>query len=68
MKNLLITDEFIQEKKLDNNYQQLDEQMKHVDNLNGKIYILSSEFESGKKLNGLGGIAAILRFKLEWKK
>ena len=68
VESLLLSDEFIQEKKLDSKYQLLDEQMKHVDNLKGKIHILSSEFESGKKLNGLGGIAAILRFKLEWKK
>jgi protein pelota len=68
VESLLLTDDFIQEKKLDNKYNLLDEQMKHVDNLNGKIHILSSEFESGKKLNGLGGIAAVLRYKLEWKK
>ena len=26
------------------------------------------EFDSGKKLNGISGIAAILRYKLEWGK
>lgn len=65
---LILTDEFIHKKKLANEYQELDQYMKKVDSLNGKIHILSSEFESGKKINGLGGIAAILRYKLEWKK
>jgi len=68
VESLMITDEFIQKKKVGGEYQELDRQMENVDALKGKIHILSSEFESGKQLNGLGGMAAILRFKLEWKK
>lgn len=68
VESLILTDDFIHKKKLGNEYQELDQYMKSVDALNGKIHILSSEFESGKKINGLGGIAAILRYKLEWKK
>jgi protein pelota len=40
--------------------------MKTVDNTKGDILIISSEHEAGKKLDGLGGIAAILRFKLNY--
>ncbi|MDP3734313.1 MAG: mRNA surveillance protein pelota [Nanoarchaeota archaeon] len=63
---LIISDQFIRQKKMDGSYQELDEKMKQVDAAKGKITILSSEFDSGKKLNGLGGIAALLRYKLEW--
>lgn len=31
----------------------------------GEVRVLSSEHESGKRLDGLGGIAAILTFPLE---
>jgi len=36
--------------------------MKLVDNMKGHIHIISIDHESGKKLHGLGGIAAILRY------
>ncbi|MBI2651247.1 mRNA surveillance protein pelota [Candidatus Woesearchaeota archaeon] len=60
---LLITDNFIQKKRIENQYSPIEEIMKAVDNSNGDIAIISSEHEAGKKLDGLGGIAAILRFK-----
>lgn len=63
---LLITTDFIQQQKLKGVYKQLDTLMKLVDDQQGKIHLLSSEWESGKKINGLGGIAALLRYKLEW--
>jgi protein pelota len=63
---LLITDEFIRRCREEGKYEKLDEEMKHVDTLKGKIHILSTEFESGRQLSGLGGIAALLRYKLEW--
>ena len=40
--------------------------MRNVDKSKGDIMIISSEHEAGKKLNGLGGIAAILRYKLNY--
>lgn len=63
---LLLSDDFIRQKRTSGGYQELDEEMNTVEQMKGKIHILSSEFPSGKKLNGLGGIAALLRFKLEW--
>jgi len=60
---LLVTDDFIQKKKEEKTFYELDELMKQVDTLQGKIKIISVELESGKKLNGLGGIAALLRYK-----
>lgn len=61
---LLLTDEFVQKERASGNYQELDDLMKIVDSSQGEIHIISAEQESGKKLNGLGGIAAILRYKL----
>ncbi|MBU0460519.1 MAG: mRNA surveillance protein pelota [Nanoarchaeota archaeon] len=61
---LLLTDLFIKQKREDNHFVELDEQMKKVDALQGKIHLISSKNESGKRLNGLGGIAALLRYKL----
>ncbi|PIN88079.1 mRNA surveillance protein pelota [Candidatus Woesearchaeota archaeon CG10_big_fil_rev_8_21_14_0_10_32_24] len=64
VKILMITDEFIAKHKESGTYNEVDEKMKAVDALQGKIHIISSEHEGGKKLNGLSGIAAILRYKL----
>jgi protein pelota len=61
---LLITDEFIKQKKLNENFTELNQLMKNVDSLQGEIHILSSKNEPGKKLDGLSGIAAILRYKI----
>lgn len=63
---LLITDAFIQKKRLENKYDELEYMMKTVDKAKGDIVIISSEHEAGKRLNGLGGIAAILRYKLNY--
>jgi protein pelota len=38
--------------------------MKNVESSQGKIIIFSTEFEPGQKLHSLGGIAALLRYKL----
>jgi len=66
VKTLLITDSFIQKKRVADKYEEIEETMKTVDGTKGDILIISSEHEAGKKLDGLGGIAAILRFKLNY--
>jgi len=63
---LLITDDFIQQKRQEGYYLELDELMKKIDHLQGEINIISSQQESGQKLDGLGGVAALLRYKLKW--
>jgi protein pelota len=62
--SLLLTDECIQHHRENETFTQLEEIMKSVDKLQGKIHLLSSKHESGKQLNGLGGIAVILRYKI----
>ncbi|MDP3698001.1 MAG: mRNA surveillance protein pelota [Nanoarchaeota archaeon] len=60
---LLLTDEFVRKKRAAGEFAAVDQGMKTVDSLQGEIHIISSESDAGKKLNGLGGIAAILRYK-----
>ncbi|MBI2145978.1 mRNA surveillance protein pelota [Candidatus Woesearchaeota archaeon] len=63
---LLCTDGFIRIKRQENAYEPLDQLLKKVDALKGTICILSSADESGKTVDGVGGIAALLRYKMEW--
>lgn len=65
IQKLLLTDDFIQKKRIAGEFVGMDKCMKTVDSLHGEIHIISSESYSGKKLNGLGGIAAILKYK-QW--
>lgn len=61
---LLITYSLIHKTRENNTFDQIDSIMKQVDQQKGEIHIISIEHDAGKKLEGLTGIAAILRFKL----
>jgi protein pelota len=63
---LLITDLFIQKKRQEEKFMEIEHMMKTVENMNGEVHIISSEHEGGKKLDGLGGIAGLLRYKLTY--
>lgn len=64
--SLLITDSMIQKSREKGNYEKLDNMMKITDSMKGTIHLISSDHEGGKKLDGLGGIGAILRYKLNY--
>lgn len=64
IKILLVTDEYIMTKRKENNFDELDYIMKEVDRSRGEVHIISTEHDAGKRLQGLGGIGAILRYKL----
>lgn len=64
VKTLLITDSYIKKMREKQQYEKLDNVMKMTDNMKGDIHIISHRHEGGKKLDGLGGIAAILRYKI----
>jgi len=64
--DILITSLFVKELQESGNFKVLNDILKHVDRLKGTIHIISTEHEAGKKLQGLGGIAALLRYNLEW--
>lgn len=63
---LLVGDYLIQEARRKGDYACLDGLMKRVELLKGEVHIISSEHEGGKKLKGLGGIGARLRYRLDW--
>ena len=66
VKHLLITDSLIQEKRMEEKYEEIEHIIKTADSAKGDITIISSDHEAGKKLDGLGGIAAILRYKISY--
>jgi len=59
VETLLLTDSFFL-----NNREKIEEPMQRVKNSRGFVHILNHETEAGQKLDALGGIAAILRFKI----
>ncbi len=62
IQTLLITDELLRKEREENS---IDDFLREVENSRGRIVVFSTEFEPGKKLESLGGIAALLRFKIE---
>lgn len=59
---LLVLDQFLRDKRDLN--EDIDSFLNDVEEKGGRLIIFSSDFEPGKKLASLGGIAAILRFKI----
>lgn len=66
IQTLLVTDNLILKMREQGNFEALDSMMKLVDSTKGEIHIINSKNEAGKRLEGLGGIAAILRYKLNY--
>lgn len=66
VETLVITDNYIFKLREENKFNQIDKILKEVDAMKGNIVVISSEHEGGKKLDGLGGIAALLRYKLHY--
>ncbi|MBS3106372.1 mRNA surveillance protein pelota [Candidatus Woesearchaeota archaeon] len=61
---LLITDGFIQMKRQDAAFQPIESLLKTADSQKAAIHVISSKNDAGKRLDGLGGIAAMLRYKI----
>ncbi|NQV08799.1 mRNA surveillance protein pelota [Candidatus Woesearchaeota archaeon] len=66
IESLLVTDSYIRKTREENIYEKVERIMKNTEKSRGKVTIISSENDAGKKLNGLGGIGAILRYKLSY--
>lgn len=60
---LLITDSLIKNARAKGVFQRLNKIMKAVDEGKGSVVIVSGRHEAGRKLDGLGGVAALLRYK-----
>lgn len=63
---LLVTETLISRSREEGSYGRVDSIMKSVDATKGEVHLISGEHEGGKKLDGLGGIGAILRYKLNY--
>lgn len=66
IRDLLVTDSLIAKTREEGVFSRLEALMKLADGAKAKVTIISGEHAGGKKLNGLGGIGAILRFKLHY--
>jgi protein pelota len=64
VKMLLVTDASIQQAREDGAYEKLESMMNVVESMKGEIILISTEHDAGKQLLGIGGIGALLRFKL----
>ncbi|WP_440954424.1 mRNA surveillance protein pelota [Methanosarcina sp. Mfa9] len=62
VETLLIADETLREEREKGN---IDRLLLEVEQAQGKVVVFSTAFEPGEKLNKLGGIAALLRFKVQ---
>lgn len=66
IEKLLVTDKLIQKTRAEKKFEKIDQLMKSTESMKGTVNIIGSDHDGGKKLDGLGGIAAILRYKLNY--
>jgi len=64
IEKLLVSDGYIEKTQEKNNYFRVENILKRTDSIKGKVHIISSDHDGGKKLDGLGGIGAVLRYKI----
>ena len=64
VEKLLITDKFIRQTKEKNTYGEIEKLIDLAEDSKGEVRIISADHEFGQELQGLGGIAALLRFKI----
>ncbi|MGM5483826.1 MAG: hypothetical protein ACQER9_02820 [Nanobdellota archaeon] len=63
IEKLILTNNYIKEKRMENTFSNTENLLHEVENNKGEIHIISGDNEPSRKLDGLGGIAAFLRFK-----
>ncbi len=63
---LLITDLAITQSREKGTYGEIERMMRQAEDMKGDIMIVSIEHDSGKQLQGIGGVGALLRFKLQY--
>jgi protein pelota len=66
VKTLLVTDGLIQKTRQEGTFGKINDVMRLSDRSGASIHIISSDHDGGRKLDGLGGIAAILRYRLNF--
>jgi len=64
VKILLFTDRIIEKAREKEKFADFEKLIDAVEQQGGEVHIISTDHEAGEKLDGLGGIAALLRFKI----
>ncbi|MBI2040730.1 MAG: mRNA surveillance protein pelota [DPANN group archaeon] len=64
VKTLLFTDEIIEKAREKEKFGEFEQLIDKVEAQGGRVHIISTDNEAGEKLKGLGGIGAILRYKV----
>ena len=64
VEELLVADRYLRESG-EEERRRIEDTMRQVEKMGGKVFLISGEHEGGRKLLGLGGIAALLRFRVE---
>ena len=64
IETLLVTDSALT--KSIENYEKIKSIIELVEKQRGKVFVVNSNYDSGAQLDGFGGIAAILRYSLEY--
>ncbi len=63
IRELLFTDKFFMKKQEEEKGKEIDNLIGDAEKKKAEVHIISSDHEGGQKLDGLGGIAALLRYK-----
>ncbi len=66
IKVLLVADSLINKYREAQKFRELEKIMKAIEMNKGEVHIISTEHEAGKKLEGLGGIGGLLRYKVNY--
>ncbi len=64
VKEVLVSEKVLRVAREEGTFARFEEVMKATEKSSGKVMIISEEHDSGKQLAGLGGIDALLRYKL----
>lgn len=66
VETLLVSDSLIKKLREDGDFQKLDDIMKSVDDKKGNVVLISGKHNAGKQLEGMGGLAALLRYRMNY--
>jgi len=65
VKTLLVTDGIIQKTRQEGSFDKINSIMRLSDRAGAQVHIISSDHDGGRKLDGLGGLGALLRYKVK---
>ncbi|MBN2454305.1 mRNA surveillance protein pelota [Candidatus Woesearchaeota archaeon] len=63
---LFVTTSAISESRQSEKFAELESVMKKAESMKGEVIIINSENDAGQRLDGLGGLAALLRYKTDY--